>query len=271
MANTPLLFKTPGDPAIYFNDNGVYRHVTDMGQLNSLTGGQDFNQYLSVVPNIPGKIGQPLSNAEIQSNPGLFGSQERTQSNIAAASAAPITTQDQAGFHASAESLFAPEKAAFNTNLMTKLKQTLSSGDESLRNSLGASGQGVPGGNYGSRASIAQTLAESDAALAEAGYLSDVGTRENTYEQTLRSDEVARREQNAQTALQDQATSLGITQQEFTNMQTELTREAAVTGSQTALLTNPDFATLLTGIGSQPQYQPLLVQMLQGMGFNVTL
>lgn len=163
-----------------------------------------------------------------------------------------ITDASVAQAQAKAADLFAPEKAALGTDLTAKLKESLAASDTQARTDLASRGF-LRSGEEISRNDLARTVAESDLALQEAGYMSDIQSRQDAYASNL---------------IQQAA---GISQQEFNNMQTELGRQLQVTDAQTALLTNPDFATMMNSIGQNPQYQQIIVKMLQGLGFNVTL
>lgn len=273
------------DGGVYLNQNGTYRHIQSPADFQSLTGSSDIRGIATPVQNLSGPVGSPVATNEIQGLAPQLSTisgidPNQLQSNIKAATVAPITPQDQAGFQSQAASVFDPQKKALSTDLQAKLESTLAAGDKSLQNDLSSRGF-LRSGEQITSSALQHTIAESDMALQEATNLSDINTQENSYANTLQANEVASRQQNAQTVLQNQATSMGITEQEFTNMQTELatvaqqsstafTQQNTVSQQQTALLTNPDFATLLTGLGSNPSYQPLILQMLQSMGFNVT-
>jgi hypothetical protein len=174
----------------------------------------------------------------------------------------PFTQEETQGFQQKAAGIYDPQKEALKKSMSAKLKQTLQSGQEQIRQDL--SGRGfLRSGEQIQRSDIQRTVAEADMALQEAGYLADIETKQGAYGQQLQSEAFAGKQQQAQVELQNQIQTMGINQQEFANMQTDLARQAQTSQSQSDLLLNPSFTELLTN-------NPALAKkLLQNMGFNI--
>lgn len=242
----------------------------------------------------------------------------------AAVQAQPISPADLANYTGIANNAFDPNTQANTTALEAKLKQTLATGDTNVQNDLSSRGF-LRSGEQITRTDMAHTIAEADMALQDAGFKQSQTTAKEAYVQTQAQQDLALRQGNAGIAqtqyssgmqanaqnnatiaaqnnlvLQTMSQNAGLSQQDFSNMQTELGRIASVAstaatqtlaqqnqaftqGVSTATLTQnaggliqqlvslPNFTAILGGLQSNPAGKAALVQMLQDMGINVQL
>jgi len=154
----------------------------------------------------------------------------------------PVNNATVAADYATANQQIAqPEEAALQSDLQAQLKQTLAAGNAQLSNQLSGSGF-LRSGQQVTGDALAQTVAEGNLALQQAGYMNQIQTDTNTYAQTL---------------VQNQVNNLGLNS-------SQVAQAMQNAQSEGDLVTNPDFTYLMT------TYPQLAQQLLSAFGFNVT-